>query len=63
MPKSCRPLLLARASRRVVGRPMMRKSFGILQRHLLGHRQGHGGLGQFAVAQLAATGSSTVELR
>ena len=28
MPKSCRPLLLARASRRVVGWPMMRKSFG-----------------------------------
>ena len=28
MPKSCRPLLLARASRRVVGRPMMRKSLG-----------------------------------
>ncbi len=28
MPKSCRPLLLARASSRVVGRPIRRKSFG-----------------------------------
>ena len=32
----------------------MRKSFGILQRDLLGHRQRHRGLGQFAVTQLAA---------
>ena len=32
----------------------MRKSFGVLQRHLLGHRQCHRGLGQFAVTELAA---------
>ena len=29
----------------------------VLQRDLLGHRQRHGGLGQFAVTQLAATGA------
>jgi hypothetical protein len=54
MPKSCRPAALgARVQARGCAADDA-EVLRVLQHHLLGHRQGHGRLGQLAIAQLAA---------
>ena len=54
MPNSAVPLTLAGVSSRLVRLPTMRNSLGILERHLLGHRQLRRRGGELAVGRLLA---------